>query len=260
MSVAWKSKFGTNRAGNSTALMLAEFEKPPRATLVVAKAHEVVTPRNELARTVHAGLEEMKTSGPVMIVAHVVFARPQHLDRNADLLGDGRRLAHVVVGQPPTEASTRVLDVNRDVLLRNVQGCRDELPAPLRRLRRRPDFHHAVAVVRRAVLRLERRVRNKGGTSTLPRRPWPHPAAPGRRRRPHAAGSPASGSRVLVPAAQSLRCSAGRWVPRSRSPAGCDARSAPATSRRRRSPRPASAHGYRSSPAPRRRDGRRAVS
>jgi hypothetical protein len=28
ISVARKSKFGTNRAGNSTALMFAEFEKP----------------------------------------------------------------------------------------------------------------------------------------------------------------------------------------------------------------------------------------
>ena len=159
-----------------------------------------------------------------MVVAHVVFARPQHLHRHADLLGDRRRLAHVVVGQPPAEAAARALDVNGDVLRRDVERGRHELAPVLRRLRRRPDLHLAVAVVRRAVLRLERRVRDERirvrGLDDLRRAL----RAPDRRCRRRAAGTPASAWTAPAPAAQSLRCSAARSALRSTSPAAGGAR------------------------------------
>ena len=98
-----------------------------------------------------------------MIVAHVVFARPQKLHRlPANLLRDGRRFHHVVVGEPAAEPAARTLPVNGDVGFLHA-GCGDEKrPSLCRRLGGRPgSLELAVLELRGAVLGLERRVRNE---------------------------------------------------------------------------------------------------
>src|SRR3970282_2154469 len=124
-------------------------------------ADEVIPPRHETPGRVHAGLEEVEPSWPIVVVAHVVFARPQHLHGHANLLRDGSGLAHVVVGQTAAESATGALDVDRDVRFGNTKRARHERAPVGWRLRRRPDLHLAVAPVRRAVLRLERCGRDK---------------------------------------------------------------------------------------------------
>ena len=62
---------------------------PPRAYVrAFAEGDEVVPPADELARLVEAGLQEVESGRAIVVVTHVVFARPQQLDRDADLLGD----------------------------------------------------------------------------------------------------------------------------------------------------------------------------
>ena len=53
---------------------------------VVAVADEVVAPRDETPGRVDTRLEEVEASRSIVVVVHVVFARPQHLDRHPDLL------------------------------------------------------------------------------------------------------------------------------------------------------------------------------
>ena len=52
--------------------------------VALAVADEVIVPRDELAGSVEAGLQVMEPAGPVEVVGHVVFARPEQLDGHAD--------------------------------------------------------------------------------------------------------------------------------------------------------------------------------
>jgi hypothetical protein len=62
------------------------------ALRIVTVADEVVAPGDKLARRIDTRLEEMEAAGTIVVVPHVVFARPQDLDRHTDLLGDRRGL------------------------------------------------------------------------------------------------------------------------------------------------------------------------
>ena len=74
------AKFGTKRAGNS----VAPRSSPSCANaLALAEGDEVVRHATSLPAGVDAALEEVEAAGPVEVVAHVVFARPQQLDRHA---------------------------------------------------------------------------------------------------------------------------------------------------------------------------------
>src|SRR5262245_20751263 len=87
------------------------------ALRIVTVADEVITPGYELSRRVDTSLEEVEATRTIVVVAHVVFTRPQHLHRYADLFGDRRSLAHVVVRETTTESATCSLNVDRDVRL-----------------------------------------------------------------------------------------------------------------------------------------------
>ena len=98
-----KSKFWTNRAGNSMPAMFADRRARTRCARS-PKVTKWLLPRHELAAGVDAALQVVEAAGTVEVVPHVVFARPQQLHRRpADLLGDARGLGHVVVGQPAAE-------------------------------------------------------------------------------------------------------------------------------------------------------------
>ena len=128
-----------------------------RVPLALTEGHEVIAPRDELPVRIDTTFEVVIPAGPIHLVPHVVFARPQQLDGNArDLLRDRRRFSHVVVGEPAAEPAARLHHVQRDVGILDPCRPRRDTDASLRRLARRPDLELSVLELRDAVLGLER--------------------------------------------------------------------------------------------------------
>jgi hypothetical protein len=149
--------FGTAPAGNSESLTLAldmKLSPSPNDTRVVA-------PGDEPSGRVDATFEPVVAGRPVEALRHVVLARPLHLDRHPDLTGDPGRLDQIVVVQPTAEATAHPQEVQGDVFLGDAQQLRGHRPATLGRLGRRPQLQLSVLEVGRAVLGLERRVREE---------------------------------------------------------------------------------------------------
>ena len=115
----------------------------------------MIPERDQLTVGVHAALEEVEAGRAIEIVPHVVFAGPQQLHRGADDFGDPGCLDHVVVAQPPAEATAGADHVDLDRGSRNAQRGRDQCRARGGILGRRPDLDLAVLDMRRAVLRLQ---------------------------------------------------------------------------------------------------------
>ena len=105
----------------------------------------------------------------VLVVRHVVFARPQQLDRDArqargrpllgDDLGDPRHFDVVLAHEAAPESAAGAHDVERHVLGRNAGAERRMLLG--RNLARRPDLQAAIVEMSRGVLRFERRMRQQ---------------------------------------------------------------------------------------------------
>ena len=122
----------------------------------------MVAPRHEVPGVVETTFQEVVAAGAEEVVARVVFARPQQLDRDSRLLRDERGLKHVVEVQAPAEAPTHAGQVDRDLVLGNAHGLAEVAARELGRLGRRPHLELAIAEVGRRVLRLERRVGEEG--------------------------------------------------------------------------------------------------
>src|ERR1019366_3845076 len=60
--------------------------------LALAVSDEMIPPRHHFPRCVQPGLQILEPARTVVVVCHVVFARPQQLHRNPGLLGDEGRL------------------------------------------------------------------------------------------------------------------------------------------------------------------------
>ena len=75
----------------------------------------MIAPRDELARRVDAALEEMEAGGAVVVVRHVVFARPLQVHRHAGRLRDLRGLGDEVVVETTAEAAAHAHHVHGDV-------------------------------------------------------------------------------------------------------------------------------------------------
>ena len=69
----------SHAAGADDALLVA---------FAIAVGDEVIPPRDHLARRVQAGLQELVPAGTIVVVLHIVFARPQQLDRASHELRD----------------------------------------------------------------------------------------------------------------------------------------------------------------------------
>ena len=111
ISVDWNEKLGMNVAGNSFWLMFAcDANRWPSP-----KAHVVIAPGDQFARSIHAALQVMEPGGTIEIVRHIVFTGPQELHRHAGLLGDPGGLGDVVVGEPPSETTAAANLMKRDV-------------------------------------------------------------------------------------------------------------------------------------------------
>ena len=103
----------------------------------------------------------MIASGAIVIVVKIVFTRPEELYGNAHAFGDGAGFEHVVVGESAAKSAAGTLQVNDDVVVRDVQNFGDEQAAIFRRLAGRPKFELAVVVMCKAVFRLHRSVREE---------------------------------------------------------------------------------------------------
>ena len=95
------------------------------------RAGDEIAERDQLARRVEPGLEVVVAARPVLVVGHVVFARPQQLHRHArqpglrPLLGDDARdladLDVVVAVQTAAESAARPHQVQRDLVRRDAR-------------------------------------------------------------------------------------------------------------------------------------------
>ena len=117
----------------------------------------IVTERHQLARRIQGGLEIMIARWTIVVVMHIVFARPQQLYRHAwqtalgpflgDQSGDLRDLDVIFVVQTAAESASCANQMERDIPVLNTgRYCRIEF---LWSLARRPDFQLPIFVVRR---------------------------------------------------------------------------------------------------------------
>jgi len=153
-----KEKIGEESAGE----FVAGNVRGRSELLALAEADEVIAPGDEIAGGVEASLQIMKAGGAIVIVMEIVFAGPEKLDGDADLLGDSGGFEHVVVGEAAAEATTGALEVDDDVAGRNVQKLGDLLAAGFGSLAGRPEFEFAVVIMREAVFGLHRGVGEEG--------------------------------------------------------------------------------------------------
>ena len=134
MVVAWKAKFGVNPAGNSLGAIsaaLANFWPTPKLTKWFFQAIS-------FAVGVDAALQIMEASGTIVIVRHVVLARPQQLHGLAYYLRDGRGFKRVIVGETASESAAGLHQMPGDVGFGDSEQLGDLRPPSRRRLRRRP--------------------------------------------------------------------------------------------------------------------------
>src|SRR5690606_12884386 len=77
--------------------------------------------------------------GPVVVVLHVVLARPGYLDRSGDMHGQLDGFGHVVLEQAPAEAAAEQGVVDVDVAVGQGRERGRDLAGHARRLGRAPD-------------------------------------------------------------------------------------------------------------------------
>ena len=118
-------------------------------------------PRRRLAAAVDRRLVIDRRRRVVVVEADVVLARPDHLDRLAELLRQHRRFRRVVRLRLAAEAAAEQRDVADDVLLVDAERRGHRVLHRLRILRRRPDRRLAVAEFGDRRRRLHRRVRRQ---------------------------------------------------------------------------------------------------
>src|SRR5258708_11162928 len=72
---------------------------------VSSECDVVVLPGGEPALPVDRCPQPMKPTGPVIVMHHVIFARPHELHRPVETARDDRGLTHVISHQPPAETT-----------------------------------------------------------------------------------------------------------------------------------------------------------
>ena len=71
----------------------------------------------------------MEAARTIVVVRHVIFARPQQFDRDTGRFRDVRRFHHVVVIEPTAERAAGAERVNRDVVLGYAERLRNQIAA-----------------------------------------------------------------------------------------------------------------------------------
>ena len=132
-----------------------------------------VQPCGDLARAVEPALHVLRGHGVVVAVTDLVVARPDHLDRRADVLRQQRRLDDEVGLRLAAEAAAEQRHVQRDLRQVDAERGGHFLARRLRVLRRRPDLARAVLHAGQRRRRLHRRVRQMRDVVVGARRAWP---------------------------------------------------------------------------------------
>ena len=125
------------------------------------REHRALQPRGRPPAAVNGGLVIHRRGAVVVVELDVVLARPDDLDRLAELLRQDRRLGAVVRLRLAAEAAAEQRDVAGDVLLVDAERLGHGLLHGLRILRRRPHRDLAVAELGHRRRRLHRRVRRQ---------------------------------------------------------------------------------------------------
>src|SRR2546421_12437942 len=105
----------------------------------------MVAPGDELPARIDGAGEGVEPRRAIVIMLHVLLARPQELDRHPRLLCDPSCLDHVVVVEAPPKSAARARQMNGDRVLRDAERFGHEPSTPRRLLRRPPDFQLSVA-------------------------------------------------------------------------------------------------------------------
>ena len=92
-------------------------------------------------------------------VFRIISPRPENFDRRSDGFRQFDRFGHIINKKPPTETAAHQRNVNANFARIHSQKLGGFFLRPLRRLRAHPDFAAVGANIRRAVHRLQRRVR-----------------------------------------------------------------------------------------------------
>ena len=124
-----------------------------------ARRDDFVRPALHLTLVVERRFHHVVRRGPIEVVAHVVFARPDQLDRATHLLRHERCFRHEVGNAAAAKTAAHQRGVYGDLVARDAERVRGQRLRYVRALVRRPDFALAVVERRGRVLRLHRRVR-----------------------------------------------------------------------------------------------------
>ena len=116
----------------------------------------------DFSRCIEAGFQILEAAGTIVIVRHIVFARPQQLHGNAGLLRNVGGFHHVIVGETAAETAAAADHVNGHVFVGDSQRLSHQAAAAAGSLAVGPDLELAVFEMRGAILRLKRRVRDEG--------------------------------------------------------------------------------------------------
>jgi len=119
-------------------------------------------PGDEVVLVVEASLEEVVSGGAVEIVANVVFAGPDDLDRSFQLAREESGFHGVILNETAAETAADESDMDLDVVARNVEGGGDGISGSAWNLRRRPDFAGVGSDGGDAIYRLHRGVGKEG--------------------------------------------------------------------------------------------------
>ena len=113
-------------------------------------------PGLRIAIVIHACLHPYSGDRVKVIVADVILARPEHLNRPASLLGEDGCFSHIIGLGLPTKSTPEQGDTNDHLLGRDPEGGSHRTLSRLRVLGRRPDEALAITVVRGSHRRFHR--------------------------------------------------------------------------------------------------------
>ena len=83
---------------------------------IIGDRDEMVAPSDDLAVSVNTAREIVPAARPIEVMAEIVFAGPDQLNRCANFASDPRGLDHEIVDQASTKAAAAAGHMDRDVI------------------------------------------------------------------------------------------------------------------------------------------------
>ena len=127
-----------------TGIRDASISAPASDLLSFAEGDEVLAPGDDFAVAVEAGLEPVIAAGTIGVVSDVVFARPKKLDGHTGLFREPCSFDHVVVHEPPAEATAGADQMHSYRVVGDANGVSGKGATFAGGLTRRPHLQFAV--------------------------------------------------------------------------------------------------------------------